>query len=80
MELITAKNIVNTKAELSVNLGRFGPYIKLGEQFISIPKGYDLHEMDLNRAIQLIKEKQEADAPYCILQWITCATKGKGDS
>ncbi len=25
--------------EVSVNIGRFGPYVKWGEQFISIPKG-----------------------------------------
>ena len=64
-------------AELSVNLGRFGPYIKLGEQFISIPKGEDLHEMDLNRAVQLIKEKQEADAPIAFYDELP-VTKGKG--
>lgn len=64
-------------AELSVNLGRFGPYIKLGEQFISIPKGEDLHEMDLNRAVQLIKEKQEADAPIAFYNELP-VTKGKG--
>lgn len=64
-------------AELSVNLGRFGPYIKLGEQFISIPKGEDLHEMDLTRAIQLIKEKQEAEAPVAFYKELP-VTKGKG--
>src|SRR5687767_11167228 len=49
--------------ELSVNLGRFGPYIKLGEQNISIPKGQDPLEITLDRAIELIGEKQKADAP-----------------
>jgi DNA topoisomerase-1 len=49
--------------ELSVNLGRFGPYIKLGEQNISIPKGTDPLEITLDRAIELIGEKQKADAP-----------------
>jgi DNA topoisomerase-1 len=63
--------------ELSVNVGRFGPYIKLGEQFISIPKGEDLHEMELERAIQLIQEKQEADAPIGFFQELP-VTKGKG--
>lgn len=63
--------------ELSVNVGRFGPYIKLGEQFISIPKGEDLHEMELDRAIQLIHEKQEADAPIGFFQELP-VTKGKG--
>jgi DNA topoisomerase-1 len=63
--------------ELSVNVGRFGPYIKLGEQFISIPKGEDLHEMELSRAIELIKEKQQADAPIGFYDELP-VTKGKG--
>ena len=63
--------------ELSVNVGRFGPYIKLGDQFISIPKGEDLHEMELDRAIQLINEKQLADAPVGFYQELP-VTKGKG--
>lgn len=64
-------------AELSVNIGRFGPYIKLGEQFISIPKGEDLHEMDLARAVELLKEKQAADAPVAFYNELP-VTKGKG--
>jgi DNA topoisomerase-1 len=63
--------------ELAVNVGRFGPYIKLGEQFISIPKGEDLHTMDLDRAIQLIAEKQLADAPIGFYNDLP-VTKGKG--
>jgi DNA topoisomerase-1 len=38
--------------ELAVNVGRFGPYIKLGEQFISIPKEKTCMTMDLDRAIR----------------------------
>lgn len=63
--------------ELSVNVGRFGPYIKMGEQFISIPKGEDLFEMELDRAIELIKEKQQADAPIGYFSELP-VTKGKG--
>ncbi len=63
--------------ELSVNVGRFGPYIKLGEQFISIPKGEDLNTMELDRAIALINEKQLADAPVAHFQELP-VTKGKG--
>ncbi|HEX3025090.1 MAG TPA: type I DNA topoisomerase [Chitinophagaceae bacterium] len=63
--------------ELSVNVGRFGPYIKLGEQFISIPKGEDLHTIELDRAIQLINEKQHADAPIGFYEELR-VTKGKG--
>jgi len=63
--------------ELAVNIGRFGPYIKLGEQFISIPKGEDLYEMDLARAIELIKDKALADAPIGFYEELP-VTKGKG--
>jgi len=63
--------------ELSVNVGRFGPYIKLGEQFISIPRGEDLYEMELERAIQLINEKEKADAPIAEYEGKP-VTKGKG--
>jgi DNA topoisomerase-1 len=63
--------------EISVNLGRFGPYVKMGDQFISIPKGEDLHEMELDRAIELINEKQLADAPIGYYNELP-VTKGKG--
>ncbi|MBS1638623.1 MAG: type I DNA topoisomerase [Bacteroidetes bacterium] len=63
--------------ELSVNVGRFGPYIKLGEQFISIPRGEDLYEMELERAIELINEKEKADAPIAEYEGKP-VTKGKG--
>jgi len=49
--------------DVSVNIGRFGPYVKFGEQFISIPKGEDLSEIDLSRAIEIINAKQVEDAP-----------------
>ncbi len=63
--------------ELAVNVGRFGPYIKLGDQFISIPKGEDLHTIDLERAIELLTEKQLADAPIGFFNELP-VTKGKG--
>ena len=49
--------------ELSVNVGRFGPYVKWGDDFVSIPRGTDLKTVDAERAISYIKAKQEADAP-----------------
>jgi DNA topoisomerase-1 len=49
--------------ELSVNVGRFGPYVKWGDEYISIPRGTDLKTVDAERAISYIKAKQEADAP-----------------
>src|SRR5215203_834984 len=63
--------------EVSVNIGRFGPYIKLGEQFISIPKGEEPLEMDMERAMALIEEKKRVDAPIAEYQGKP-VTKGKG--
>jgi len=63
--------------QVYVNTGRFGPYVKFGEAFISIPRGEDPLEMDLERAIELIKEKQKADAPIAMYDGKP-VTKGKG--
>jgi len=49
--------------ELSVSVGRFGPYVKWGDEFISIPRGTDLATVNTEKAIEFIKAKQEADAP-----------------
>ncbi len=46
-----------------VSNGRFGPYVKFGSAYVSLPKGEDPLDVDLNRAIELIKAKQKADAP-----------------
>ena len=63
--------------EVSVNIGRFGPYVKFGEQFISIPKGEDLSEIDLKRAVEIISAKQIEDAPIGYYDEKPI-TKGKG--
>jgi DNA topoisomerase I len=63
--------------EVAVNNGRFGPYVKWGESFVSIPKGEEPLEVDLDRAINLIKEKQRVDAPIAHYQEQP-VTKGKG--
>ena len=63
--------------DISVNVGRFGPYVKWGEEFISIPRGTDLSGVDIDRAIQLIEEKKQADAPVAMYDGKP-VTKGKG--
>lgn len=58
------KNLgVYEDSEVVVAQGRFGPYVKFNDMFVSIPKGEDIGSVDIERAIVLIKEKQEADAP-----------------
>ena len=63
--------------EVSVGLGRFGPYIKWGDSFISIPKGEDPLSVNIDRAIEIINEKNLADAPIAQFQGLG-VTKGKG--
>lgn len=63
--------------EVSVNIGRFGPYVKWGEQFISIPKGEEPTEVDLQRAVEIISAKQIEDAPIGYYDEKPI-TKGKG--
>jgi DNA topoisomerase-1 len=63
--------------EISVNTGRFGPYVKYGEQFISLPKGVDPTDVDMEKAVELIAQKQQADAPIGHYEGQP-VTKGKG--
>ena len=49
--------------EVEVNNGRFGPYVRFGKMFISLPKGEDPMDVTLVRAQELIDEKEKADAP-----------------
>src|SRR5690625_2719495 len=49
--------------EVEVNNGRYGPYVRHGDTFISLPKGIDPLDVDANFAIELIEEKKKADAP-----------------
>jgi DNA topoisomerase-1 len=63
--------------EVSVNVGRFGPYVKWGEEFISLPKGEELMEVSLERAIEVILAKQTAEAPVGTFE-NKPISKGKG--
>ncbi|MEO5650260.1 MAG: type I DNA topoisomerase [Ginsengibacter sp.] len=63
--------------EVLVNIGRFGPYVKWGEQFISMPKGTEPTEVDLPKAIEIITAKKIEDAPIGFYEEKPI-TKGKG--
>ena len=43
---------------ISAGLGRFGPYLRHDGAFVSIPRGDDVLEIGLNRAVVLIAEKK----------------------
>jgi len=63
--------------EVEVNNGRFGPYVKFGDVFVSLPKGTDPLSVELDDAIVLIQEKQKADAPIYTYKDMP-VQKGKG--
>ncbi|RZK91017.1 MAG: type I DNA topoisomerase, partial [Pedobacter sp.] len=63
--------------EVSVGVGRFGPYVKWGDAFISIPKNEDPLTVDQARAIEIIGEKITADAPVAEYEGLP-VTKGTG--
>jgi DNA topoisomerase-1 len=57
------REIGNFKNELlTVNKGRFGPYIKFGDLFVSLAKGDDPFTISLDRAIELCEAKAISEA------------------
>ncbi len=62
---------------VEVNIGRFGPYVKFDDKYISIPKEEDPMDVSFDRAVELIEEKLKADAPIAQYEGLD-VTKGKG--
>src|SRR6185312_7683193 len=64
LELFKLPRTVGQTAEgedVITNVGRFGPYIKYGAKYVSL-KEDDPYTVELPRALELIRLKQEADA------------------
>lgn len=51
---------------VEANIGRYGPYVRYGRKFVSIPKDEDPYTIELSRALELIAEKKKADADRVI--------------
>ncbi len=68
---------VHEGEEVEASVGRYGPYVRFGKKFISLDKGESAFDVDMDRAIELIKAKQKADAPIANYQGRE-VTKGKG--
>lgn len=47
--------------DVTVAIGRFGPYVRHANKFVSIPKDLTPAEVTLEQAIELIEAKREAD-------------------
>jgi len=56
-------------AEVKANVGRFGPYVQVGKEFVSIPKGEDPMTIDYDRAIELFVAKKQEDANKLIKEF-----------
>lgn len=54
--------------DVEANVGRFGPYIRFGKKFVSLGKDENPMEIDMDRAVELIREKEKADAPIAIYE------------
>ena len=59
------------------NNGKYGPYIKYGKKFVSIPKGISPLSIELNDALDLIKIKEKSEAPIYNYEGLD-VQKGKG--
>ena len=72
------KEIGTYKGEtVTVNNGRYGPYLKYSSKSISIPKEIDPHSVNIDSAITLIDEKLKSDEPIHIYNDLP-VIKGKG--
>ncbi|GAA6765952.1 hypothetical protein AAFH68_18910 [Flavobacterium sp. CGRL1] len=61
------KNLGEYKGEeVEVSNGRYGPYVRHGSVFISLPRGEDPLSVTKERAQELIDEKALADAPIAV--------------
>ncbi len=57
-----------TGEEITTNVGRFGPYVKYGAKYVSL-KIDDPYEITPERALEVIREKEVADANRLILDF-----------
>ena len=63
--------------EVISNIGRYGPYIKYENTFISIPQGLTPFTISIEKSIELILDKLEENKPLTSYEGFD-VTKGKG--
>jgi DNA topoisomerase-1 len=68
LELLKLPRLIGSHKEEKVTaaIGRFGPYIKFGSVFASIPKDKDIFEITITEAIEIIEAKLQAEAEKLI--------------
>ena len=62
---------------VEANIGRYGPYIRYNKVFIPIPEGFNPFTITIEKSIDLIKAKIEAQKPILVYKSYD-VTKGKG--
>ncbi|RLA08350.1 MAG: type I DNA topoisomerase [Gammaproteobacteria bacterium] len=55
--------------KIAVNIGRFGPYVRYDDKFVSLPKDCDPYTIELKQALELVNDKKEKDANRIILDF-----------
>ena len=63
--------------EVVIGVGRYGPYVRWGEAYISLGRNADPHAVDMDMAIEKIEVKKEEDRPLAFHEGEPI-TKGKG--
>lgn len=49
--------------KVEANVGRYGPYVRYGKKFASLPKDLDPLDIDFEEAVEIIKAKEKAEEP-----------------
>ncbi|MBN1340583.1 MAG: type I DNA topoisomerase [Bacteroidales bacterium] len=57
------------EAEVTVAIGRFGPYVRHMNKFYSLPKDQDVFHVTLDQAVVIIREKREKDQSKIIREF-----------
>jgi DNA topoisomerase I len=52
-----------------VNVGRFGPFVKYGAKYASLKKDDDPYTIDLERALEIVREKEILEASRTIREF-----------
>jgi len=55
--------------DLTVGIGRFGPFVKHGKMYASLKKEDDPYEISFDRGVELLKEKREIEANRIIREF-----------
>ena len=54
---------------ISTNIGRFGPYVRYGDKYVSLKEDDDPYTITPERALVVVAEKKQADIDRIIREW-----------